>query len=162
MSDQLRYTTGQSRWLLPAWVVSVVLHGAVFIVLYANVHPCTSGTEDASHGSIGLVLHRAFVEGDAQSSNPSEVVQTAFVDDLEPPELLAVSTTNAVTSAAAQNEADDQPTKSPPQPAAMNGGQKATPKQSKHVGGAAKSGPSSTRARLSSPGTNGYAQVSVF
>jgi hypothetical protein len=150
----------QTKWLVPAWVFSVAIHCAIFAILCVKMQPWSKGSADAQRGSMGIVLHKAVVDGASSDDNPYYVVQTAaFVENLQPPQLLAVSTT---ISSEAETASTDQPPNAPPQSTSKNGGTKKAPtKQSKASGGSTAAA-SSTRARLASRGSNGYAQVSVF
>jgi hypothetical protein len=151
---------GQTKWLVPAWMFSVAIHCAIFAVLCAKIQPWSNGSADSQRGSMAIVLHKAVVDGTSTDDNPYNVIQTAaFVENLQPPQLLAVSNT---TSATPETAAADQASNTPPQPTAKSGGTKKAPTRQSKATGSSNATASSTRARLASPGSNGYAQVSVF
>src|SRR3954467_14903874 len=121
MNDHPTQTAGQTKWLLPAWVFSVAIHCAIFAVLCAKIQPWSKGSPNAPPGSIGLVLHNAGINGTDLETTPYMVQPASYVENVQPPELLAVSTTNSAQAATAES---DQPS-----PAQQPSPKKGTPKK---------------------------------
>src|SRR3954464_3223839 len=104
MNNHPTQSAGQTKWLLPAWVFSVAIHCAIFAVLCAKIQPWSKGSPNAQPGSIGLVLHNAGINGTDLETTPYMVQPASYVENVQPPELLAVSTTNSAVAEATANE----------------------------------------------------------
>src|SRR5262245_56979017 len=90
------------KWLLPAWILSVLIHASILAVLCARMQPWTRGSADSQHDSVGIVLNHSTSDAVVRESNPYPVVQAALFEELAPPELLAVADTT--TNEDAQTE----------------------------------------------------------
>jgi hypothetical protein len=146
--------------LMPAWALSVVIHGAMIVALCVAMNPAPHGTPDAQRGSMSITLHRSSTNDGSSDGERPVVQQAVAIMEVEAPPLLLASAPVATSEPeAAQPEA-------PPQPMNSTSGTPATPskpqpKQTKSSGKASGRPTTSTGIHGTS-GTNGYAQVSVF
>jgi hypothetical protein len=145
--------------LVPAWVLSIVIHGAMLVALCVAIKPYAHGAPDAQYGSMGLVLHRTSASGDSNAFDQPIIQQTAAIMDVAaPPLLLASTAVEADEPATAQQETLTQPAKSSSTPTSAA---KTQPKPTK-PSGKASSRPTASTGIHGSSGTNGYGQTSVF
>src|SRR6478672_5448636 len=102
-----------SKPLVPAWLLSVVIHGAMFIALCVAVKPFPHGAADGQYGSMGLVLHRTST-CDALGADGRPFVQqtVAMMDEPAPPLLLASTVVETNEPATTKEETPTQPPKS--------------------------------------------------
>src|SRR5437868_5972447 len=111
MAGYSTHPTRPMKPLLPAWVFSVLIHGATLVILCAIIQPWSRGVADAQRGSMGIVLHRAIVDGISNPGSEYDVVQAAaFFEAPAPPELLAAAVVEANESAATNNNDPPKPT----------------------------------------------------
>jgi hypothetical protein len=156
------YSTSAARPpkpLVPAWLLSVLIHVAMIVILCAVIQP-SHGTADAQFGSMGIVLHHVSNDGASRDLGPPIIQQTAAIMDLpSPPYLLVAAPADANESALNTQEEPAQTPKTTSGTATSPA--KSTSKQSRSSG---KTGgrPSASTGLHSSSGTSGYAQVSVF
>ncbi len=147
--------------LMPAWVLSIVIHGAMLVALLAMMQPAPRGTPDAQYGSMGLVLHKTSTT--RTNSEPGDgdqpaVRQAAFIEELTPPLLLAAAQVEAAEPAAPQQETPKS-TSGTAAPAA-----KTQPRQTTKASGKGSGRPAASNGLHGTSGTgNGnYAETSVF
>jgi von Willebrand factor type A domain len=146
-----------SKPLVPAWLLSVVIHAAMIIALCVAIKPFPHGAADGQYGSMGLVLHRTGT-GDTLGADGRPIIQqtVAMMDEPAPPLLLASAEIETKEPATAKEETPTQPPKSASGTSTSQA--KAKPKQTNS------SGRASGRATgiHGSSGTSGYGQTSVF
>ncbi len=157
------YSTNPARRLkplLPAWVFSILLHSATIALLLAAMQQVPRGGVNGQRGSMGIVLQRSSASDALDQGDDFRVRQAAALIENPPTPALLVASTNAPSeSAATKSEAPQQSPKSPA--SAGTSGAKTTAKDSK-PGGQSAARPHGSGGRFGAPGTNGYAQVSVF
>jgi hypothetical protein len=145
--------------LVPAWLLSVLIHAAMILILCAVIQP-PHGTADAQFGSMGIVLHRTSTGGASSNADQPIIQQTAAIMDVpSPPFLLAAAPADATESASNKQE---EPAQTPKATSGTpSNTAKSTSKQTKSSGKAG-GRPTASTGLHSSSGTSGYAQVSVF
>ena len=155
------YSTSPGRSpkpLVPAWVLSIVIHAAMIVALCVAIKPSPHGTPDAQYGSMGLVLHRTST-GDAFGETDRPIIQqtAAIMEEPAPPLLLASAPVETNEPAATKQETPAQPPKSTSGTPTSHGESRNRSKRSR----AAK--PAVGRPGVhGSSGTSGYGQTSVF
>lgn len=143
--------------LVPAWMLSIMIHAAMILALCVAIKPFPHGAPDAQYGSMGLVLHRTSANGDSSAFDQPIIQQTAAImEEPAPPLLLASAAVETNEPAATQQETPAQSPKSPSN--TSTSGAKSQPKQTK-PSGKASSRPTGVQG---SSGTSGYGQTSVF
>src|SRR6476661_3821680 len=98
--------------LVPAWVLSIVIHGAMLVALCVAIKPFPHGAPDSQYGSMGLVLHRTSAGGDSTAFEQPVIQQTAAIMDVAAPPLLLASAAVEADEPATTQETPTQPAKS--------------------------------------------------
>src|SRR5258705_13962775 len=83
-NDMAGYSSSLGRSpkpLVPAWVLSIVIHGAMLVALCVAIKPSPHGSPDAQYGSMGLVLHRPSANRDSTGFDQPIIQQTAEIKD---------------------------------------------------------------------------------
>jgi hypothetical protein len=146
--------------LVPAWMLSIAIHGAMIVALCVAMNPSQHGAPDGKRGSMGIVLHRTNTnDGSNVDERPAVQQAVAIMEVQAPPLLLASAPVATSESEATQPE-------TPPQPMNSTSGTPTTraklqPKQTK-PSGKGSGRPTASAGIHGTSGTNGYAQVSVF
>jgi hypothetical protein len=145
---------------MPAWVLSIVIHGAMLVALCVAINPFPPGAADAQHGSMGLVLHRTSANGDSTAFEQPIIQQTAAIMEVPAPPLLLASTTVETNEPAATKQETPTPPPNSPSGTPTSAG-KTQPKPTK-PSGKSSSRPTASTGLHGSSGTSGYGQTSVF
>jgi hypothetical protein len=156
MTDDLSHLARAPKPLLPAWMLSIAIHGALIAMLWAAFQDPPRGVESAQRGSIGIVLNRASADGNIYGGESQKVQQPAApADDPVPPNLLAAAkdANKSTTAKSADKSANSSKTAASGTNADVR--QNATSRKSNPR-------PNYSGGKLGSPGGSGYAQVSVF
>jgi hypothetical protein len=158
MQEYSTYPARPPQPLVPAWLLSVLIHAATILILCAVIQP-PHGTADAKFGSMGIVLHHTSAGGASTEADQPIIQQTVAIMDVPSPPYLLVAEPAETNESTSSKQEEPTQTKaasgSPTSPA------KSTSKPTKSSG---KSGgrPTASSGLHSSSGTSGYAQVSVF
>lgn len=147
--------------LVPAWLLSILIHLSIFAILFVTLRPVSRGAPSARAGSMGIVLRSANSVDAQNDGNQFHVIQAqAVAEDLTPPLLLAATTTE--TNEPASNKPSDESAK-PPQASSSTSKGTAKSETKKSSSGSKKGArPASVAARLGTSSSSNYAQVSVF
>ena len=147
----------RSKPLVPAWVVSIVLHLGTIIALCMAIQPVQHGTTDAPRGSMSLVIHRGEGDGARGESAPQLIQQAVAVMEAPAPPLLLVSApvepTTPKTTPPAAAPRPTKPTTAPHQTTTK------TPPKQAQPGANASGRPTGLHG---GSGTDGYGETSVF
>src|SRR5829696_3077203 len=74
--------------LVPAWVLSIMIHATTIFALCVAIQPVQHGTTDVPYGSMGLVVHRASDTDTTGEFDRPIVQQTAAIMEAPAPPLL--------------------------------------------------------------------------
>src|SRR4051794_20884782 len=95
--------------LVPAWLLSIVIHGAMIFALCLAIKPSPQGASNGQYGAMGIVLHRP-VAGGAPGDPGRPIFQQPWaIREDPPPPLLLVSAPIETKDSAATEQATPEP-----------------------------------------------------
>lgn len=153
-----RPSSGPPKPAFPAWVLSIAIHVALLVALFAVMNQ-EHGSPNAKRGSMGIVLYRSAEPGPFSNDIESTVQQTAAFMEMPPPPLLLASTT-VVTKEPSATQLEPPPPK-PTITSTATPTAKPKPNPTKStVKGSGR--PTASSGVQGGSGTGNYAQTSVF